>query len=217
MIHSLLQVVEDAAKKKDPPEFSIGDTVTVHVRIVEGDKERIQPFTGVVIARRGRGMGETFTVRRIVNNEGVERVFPLHSPKIAGVEVVRSGHVRRQAGTQVLGHIGSGDVWRNGRAEVGGRRIGDEDDATLAGLGAHDGEVAGAIAEEADRQLRTGTHAEYPGLGRHRRDRDMPVGLELDDHRPPEEVPRVAGRAADGHLLGRRRSHAEDVAGVDPV
>ena len=95
MIHPLLQAVEDAARERDPPEFSIGDTVTVHVRIVEGDKERIQPFTGVVIARRGRGTGETFTVRRIVNNEGVERIFPLHSPKVAGVDVVRSGHVRR--------------------------------------------------------------------------------------------------------------------------
>ena len=95
MIHPLLQAVENAASSQKLPEFSIGDTVSVRVRIVEGDKERIQPYTGVVIARRGRGMGETFTVRRIVNNVGVERVFPLHSPKIAGVEVVRSGHVRR--------------------------------------------------------------------------------------------------------------------------
>ncbi len=95
MIHPLIQAVEDNARRKTVPEFEIGDTVTVNVRIVEGDKERIQPYNGVVIARRGKGMGETFTVRRIVNNEGVERVFPLHSPKVAGVEVVRSGHVRR--------------------------------------------------------------------------------------------------------------------------
>lgn len=95
MIHPLMQVVEDQAKRADVPEFAIGDTVTVHVRIIEGDKERVQPYTGVVVARRGGGMGETFTVRRIVNNEGVERIFPLHSPKIVKVEVVRSGHVRR--------------------------------------------------------------------------------------------------------------------------
>ena len=95
MINPLMQTVEDAATRDDIPRFEIGDNVTVHVRIVEGNKERIQPFTGVVIARRGRGMGETFIVRRIVNNEGVERIFPLHSPKVAGVDVIRSGHVRR--------------------------------------------------------------------------------------------------------------------------
>ncbi len=97
MIQPLLQIVESSAKKPeaDIPQFAIGDTVTVHVRIVEGDKERVQPYTGVVIARRGSGINETFTVRRIVNNEGVERIFPLHSPKIGKVEVVRSGHVRR--------------------------------------------------------------------------------------------------------------------------
>lgn len=95
MIHPLIEKVEETSKLSKPPQFNIGDTVTVKVRIVEGDKERVQPYTGVVIGRRGQGMGETFTVRRIVANEGVERVFPLHSPKIAGIEVVRSGHVRR--------------------------------------------------------------------------------------------------------------------------
>lgn len=95
MIHPLIQAVEDQAAKADVPKFAVGDTVVVHVRIVEGDKARVQPYNGVVIARRGRGLGETFTVRRIVNNEGVERVFPLHSPQVAKVEVVRSGHVRR--------------------------------------------------------------------------------------------------------------------------
>ena len=81
--------------KKDVPDFRIGDTVKVSVRIVEGEKERIQVFEGVVIARRGGGMSEMFTVRRIVNNEGVERVFPVHSPKVAGIEVIRGGKVRR--------------------------------------------------------------------------------------------------------------------------
>jgi large subunit ribosomal protein L19 len=95
MTHPLIKVVEDKVRREKLPEFKIGDTVTVHVRIVEGDKHRIQPYTGVVMARRGQGTGEMFTVRRIVNNEGVERIFPLHSPKIAKIEVERPGHVRR--------------------------------------------------------------------------------------------------------------------------
>jgi large subunit ribosomal protein L19 len=81
--------------KAEIPSFRIGDTVNVSVRIVEGEKERTQIFTGTVIGRKGSGVQETFTVRRIVNNQGVERVFPIHSPKVAGVEVVRSGKARR--------------------------------------------------------------------------------------------------------------------------
>ena len=84
-----------ACMKKDVPSFRIGDTVNVSVRIVEGEKERIQVFTGAVIARRGSGISENFTVRRIVNQEGVERTFPIHNPKIASIDVVRSGKVRR--------------------------------------------------------------------------------------------------------------------------
>jgi large subunit ribosomal protein L19 len=81
--------------KTNVPKFSVGDTVNVSVRIVEGDKERVQVFSGTVIARKGSGISETFIVRRIVNNEGVERVFPLHSPKVSNIEVVRGGKVRR--------------------------------------------------------------------------------------------------------------------------
>jgi len=81
--------------KKDLPQFEIGDTVGVHCKIVEGDKERVQVFTGTVIGRRGSGMSEMFTVRRIVNNEGVERTFPIHSPRIGQVDIVRHGRVRR--------------------------------------------------------------------------------------------------------------------------
>jgi large subunit ribosomal protein L19 len=88
----------DAALAMPPrnlPEFKIGDTVDVSVRIIEGEKERVQVFSGVVISRRGEVDGEMFTVRRIVNNEGVERTFPLSSPKIAGISVVRGGRARR--------------------------------------------------------------------------------------------------------------------------
>jgi large subunit ribosomal protein L19 len=91
----LMQIVEDAQIKKDAGNFNIGDQVDVHQRILEGEKERVQIFTGVVIARKGGGMRETFVVRRIVQSEGVERTFLVHSPKIAKVEVKRTGAVRR--------------------------------------------------------------------------------------------------------------------------
>jgi large subunit ribosomal protein L19 len=90
-----LQNVESAYLQKNLPAFRPGDTVSVHVRVVEGDKERIQLFQGVVIARRGGGTRETFTVRKISGGIGVERIFPLHSPVIAHIEVVRRGKVRR--------------------------------------------------------------------------------------------------------------------------
>ena len=82
-------------QKKDIPDFKPGDTVDVHVRVVEGDKERIQQFQGVVIGRRGTGLGATFNVRKISNGVGVERIFPLHSPRIAKIEVVKRGKARR--------------------------------------------------------------------------------------------------------------------------
>lgn len=95
MSQQLIQEVEKSQYKADLPKISIGDTVDVHVRIIEGAKERIQVFNGVVIAMSGGGINATFTVRRIVANEGVERIFPLHSPRIATIEVKRHGHVRR--------------------------------------------------------------------------------------------------------------------------
>ena len=92
---AILKQVEASSLRAEPLAFAIGDTVNVHTRILEGDKERIQIFNGVVIARRGSGTRELFTVRRIVGGEGVERTFPIHSPKIARLEVVRHGKVRR--------------------------------------------------------------------------------------------------------------------------
>ncbi len=91
----LLETVEGKNLKKDITHFETGDTVDVYYRIKEGDKERTQVFTGTVIARRGRGINQTFTVRRIVGNEGVERIFPLHSPNIIDIKAVRSGKKRR--------------------------------------------------------------------------------------------------------------------------
>jgi large subunit ribosomal protein L19 len=95
MSEKILSLVEKSSLKEEKSQFDIGDTVDVHCRILEGDKERIQIFSGVVIARSGSGTREMFTVRRIVQGEGVERKFPLHSPRIAKIEVKRSGVVRR--------------------------------------------------------------------------------------------------------------------------
>jgi large subunit ribosomal protein L19 len=95
MQNKFMAAVEEPHLKENPPVFDVGDTVDVHTKILEGDKERIQIFTGTVIARSGSGSREMFTVRRIVAGEGVERKFPIHSPKIAKVEVKRKGVVRR--------------------------------------------------------------------------------------------------------------------------
>ena len=91
----ILDAVESKSLKDKIPHFEIGDVVDVHCRIREGDKERTQIFTGTVIARKGRGINESFTVRRIVNNEGVERIFPLHSPNVLDIRAIRSGKTRR--------------------------------------------------------------------------------------------------------------------------
>ena len=91
----ILRRVEEPHLRQDAGKFEIGDQVEVHQRILEGEKERIQVFTGTVIRRRGTGLSETFTVRRIVQGEGVERIFPIHSPKIAKIKVKRTGRVRR--------------------------------------------------------------------------------------------------------------------------
>ncbi len=95
MSNAIINQIEAGQLKADLPEVVVGDTVDVHVRIIEGDKERVQVFTGVVIARAGSGLTETITVRRIVANQGVERVFPLHSPRVAKIEIVRHGKARR--------------------------------------------------------------------------------------------------------------------------
>ena len=93
-MNQLIDLVEKE-QQKSLMKFSVGDSVNVHTRVVEGDKERIQIFNGIVIGRKGRGLNETFTVRRISYGEGVERVFPLHSPRIAKIEVEKQGRVRR--------------------------------------------------------------------------------------------------------------------------
>jgi large subunit ribosomal protein L19 len=108
MNQALLEKIESEQFRKGPADFRVGDTVRVHTRVVEGDKERIQVFSGVVIGRRGRGLNATFTVRRISYGEGVERVFPLHSPRVDKIEIERHGSVRRAKLTYLRKRLGKG-------------------------------------------------------------------------------------------------------------
>ena len=108
MDQALLDKIEKEQYRKDSAEFGVGDSVRVHTKVVEGDKERIQIFAGVVIGRRGRGMNSTFTVRRISYGEGVERVFPVHSPRVDKIEVERKGDVRRAKLTYLRKRLGKG-------------------------------------------------------------------------------------------------------------
>jgi large subunit ribosomal protein L19 len=106
----LFDKIESEQFRKDAADFRVGDTVRVHTKVVEGDKERIQVFTGVVIGRRGRGLNETFTVRRISYGEGVERVFPVHSPRLEKIEVERRGVVRRAKLTYLRKRVGKSAI-----------------------------------------------------------------------------------------------------------
>ncbi len=119
MKNRLIALAEEASLKKEVPQFEIGDTVDVHQRILEGQKERVQIFNGVVIARRGEGMRAMFTVRRIVQGEGVERQFPLHSPKIAKIEVKRTGKVRRAKLYYLRDRVGKATRLRERKAKPG--------------------------------------------------------------------------------------------------
>ena len=108
MNQALLDKIESEQYRKEPAKFGVGDTVRVHTKVVEGDKERIQVFAGVVIGRRGRGLNESFTVRRISYGEGVERVFPVNSPRVEKIEVERQGAVRRAKLTYLRSRLGKG-------------------------------------------------------------------------------------------------------------
>ena len=125
MSQALFDKIESEQARKNPLEFNVGDSVRVHTKVVEGDKERIQVFAGIVIGRRGRGLNETFTVRRISYGEGVERVFPVNSPRVDKIEVERQGRVRRAKLTYLRKRIGKGatavkerETGRGSRTEV---------------------------------------------------------------------------------------------------
>jgi large subunit ribosomal protein L19 len=101
-----IDVVENEQLRSDLPQFSVGDTVRVHLKVVEGGRERVQAFEGIVIGRKGKGVRETFTVRKVTFGIGVERVFPLHSPKIQEIEIVTHGKVRRAKLYYLRGKVG---------------------------------------------------------------------------------------------------------------
>ena len=108
MNQALLDKIESEQYRKEPAVFAVGDSVRVHTKVVEGEKERVQIFSGVVIGRRGHGINSSFTVRRISYGEGVERVFPIHSPRVEKVEVERQGNVRRSKLTYLRKRLGKG-------------------------------------------------------------------------------------------------------------
>ncbi|HAL70666.1 MAG TPA: 50S ribosomal protein L19 [Verrucomicrobiales bacterium] len=95
MMSNIIDKLDSEQLKKEVASFKVGDSVKIHTRVIEGDKERIQIFAGIIISHKGTGLNEAFTVRKISYGEGVERVFPVHSPKVAKIEVVKSGKVRR--------------------------------------------------------------------------------------------------------------------------
>jgi large subunit ribosomal protein L19 len=106
MNEALLKKIHSEQFRKEPAVYNVGDTVKVHTKVVEGDKERVQIFSGIIIGMRGGGLNETFTVRRISFGEGVERVFPKHSPRVEKVEVERQGSVRRAKLTYLRNRLG---------------------------------------------------------------------------------------------------------------
>ena len=148
MTNKILEQVEQAYLKKDIPQFTVGDTVDVHTRIVEGDKERIQVFSGTVIMKKGRGMNETFTVRRIVNNEGVERIFPLHSPFISKVVVKRGGDTRRAKLFYLRERVGKAVKLTEKKPTTGGTATGGKkpEQSAPKSAGAESRELAGAAS-----------------------------------------------------------------------
>ena len=119
MSSPLIAKVEAAQLKTDLPAVEVGDTVDLHLRIIEGEKERVQIFSGVVIGIKGAGINQTITVRRIVANQGVERVVPMHSPRLAKIEVVRRGHTRRAKLYYLRDRVGKSRRLRDRRRGLG--------------------------------------------------------------------------------------------------
>lgn len=142
-----MKVIQDLEKemgKQSVPSFRVGDTVQVDMRIREGEKERVQSFTGVVIARRGGGIRETFTVRRVTYGQGVERTFPLHSPLLEKVEVMRQGSVRRAKLYYLRGKVGRAARLAEERETVQAEGTPESEGATEAeGAGEGEGEGTG--------------------------------------------------------------------------
>jgi len=147
MRNPLLDVVENKYKRQDDLDFEIGDTVVVTIRIIEGQKERLQDYEGTVIARRGRGLDEMFTVRRIVADQGVERTFPIHSPKVVAIKTKRSGKVRRCKLYYLRDRVGKARKLKQRRVSAAQRRAAEEARAEKRRREAEAAEVAAAAVE----------------------------------------------------------------------
>jgi large subunit ribosomal protein L19 len=147
MRNPLLDVVENKYKRPNDLDFEIGDTVVVTIRIIEGEKERLQDYEGTVIARKGRGLDEMFTVRRIVADQGVERTFPIHSPKVVAIKTKRSGKVRRCKLYYLRDRVGKARKLKQRRISAAQRQAAEEARAEKRRREAEAAEVAAAAAE----------------------------------------------------------------------
>lgn len=147
MSQDIIAAVQASQLKTDRPEVNIGDTVDVHVRIIEGEKERIQVFSGVVMKMQNGGLEQTFTVRRIVANEGVERTFPMHSPRVAKIEIVRHGDARRAKLYYLRERVGKKRRLRDRRRGMDALTLRKEEHASKLAQAAAPAEAAEAAAE----------------------------------------------------------------------
>lgn len=154
MQNPLIDVVENKYRRANELDFGIGETVRVTIKIVEGSKERLQDFEGTVIARRGRGLDETFIVRKIVGNEGVERIFPLHSPKIMAVKTIRRGKIRRCKLYYLRDRVGKARKLRERRISAHARKLAQEAKAAKA-RALREAEEAARAAKKRDRQAQS--------------------------------------------------------------
>lgn len=148
MRNALFDIVQNKYKRPNDLDFEIGDTVVVTIRIAEGGKERLQDFEGTVIARRGRGLDEMFTVRRLIADEGVERTFPIHSPKIAAIKTKRSGKVRRCKLYYLRDRVGKARKLRERRVSAEAKRAAAEARAAKARKIAEAEEVSAAARSD---------------------------------------------------------------------
>lgn len=162
MRHPLLDVVEKKYQRRTEIEFEIGDSVVVTIRIIEGDKERLQDFEGAVIARRGHGLDEMFTVRRLVGDEGVERTFPIHSPRVVSIKTVRSGKVRRCKLYFLRDRVGRARRLRERRISAEARQAAAEARASKA-RALREAQEAVAVAKSVGAEARDTEMAGTPG------------------------------------------------------
>lgn len=165
MQHRFLQLIESSQTKSDVPDFRIGDTIIIHQRILDGQKERVQPFEGDVIARSGPGMREMVTVRRIVQGEGVERIFMIHSPRIARIEVKKAGMVRRAKLYYIRDRVGKatkikGDAKRQVKLDTAAKAAAEEAAKAAAEAARAAREAAGTAGGESKRSQKRKAKAE---------------------------------------------------------